>query len=139
MYVNSKVFLKLSLVYKYLLTLLFTLCSSKKDKLDIFGLRHERDDECDGTSAPVLSTFFVTRIANGSERRTANTSGQYYIDLKVYQTNDARETDSQELWKKALLRIKFQTEGDTSQWRKLQAFVQSADELFVKPPLFNSI
>ncbi|XP_026737885.1 uncharacterized protein LOC113501078 [Trichoplusia ni] len=111
---------------------------SKKNKTDIFGLRHERNDECDGSSTPVLSTFFVTRLANGNERRTANTSGEYYIDLKVYQTNDARETDSQELWRKALLRLKLQTDGDTIQWRKLQAFVQSADELFMKPPTFYS-
>lgn len=75
-------------------------------------------------------------MANGSEQRTANTDGEYYVDCKVYKTSDARDTDSMNLWKKALVRIKFQTDTDTSQWRKLQDFVHSVDKLFEEPPRF---
>lgn len=75
-------------------------------------------------------------MANGSERRNADTDGEYYVDCKVYKTGDARDTDSMTLWKKALVRIKFQTNTDTSQWRKLQDFVRSADKLFEEHPRF---
>ncbi|KAH9637115.1 hypothetical protein HF086_002809 [Spodoptera exigua] len=65
-----------------------------------------------------LPSLFVYRVANGCER-AASTDGEYYIDCKVYHANDARNTDSLELWKKAIVRIKFQADVDSPQWRKL--------------------
>lgn len=105
--------------------------------MDVFNLSRG-DGEPKNTSSSVLSSYFVNRVANGNERRVINTGGDYLIDLKVYQTNDARNTDSQELWKKALVRIKFQTEDDTPQWRKLQSLVHSIDALCEDHPTFIS-
>lgn len=107
--------------------------------MDVFGISPNNESDAEfneGTSSkrPVLSSFFVNRVANGSERRNANTNGEYYVDCKVYKTSDARDTDSMALWKKALVRIKFQTDTDTSQWRKLQDFVRLADKLFEEHP-----
>lgn len=62
--------------------------------------------------------------------------GEYYIDCKVYKADDARLTDNLELWKKALIRLKFQTDTDSPQWRKLQEFVRSVDVLFPEKPMF---
>lgn len=81
-----------------------------------------------------MSSFFVNRVANGNERRTANTDGEFYIDCKVYKSSDARDTDPLELWKKALVRLKFQTDTDSPQWQKLQNFVRSVDMLFESQP-----
>lgn len=106
---------------------------------DIFGIskRHDSDVELEEVSpGKSLSSYFVNRVANGCERRTASTNGDYYIDCKVYKTDDARTTDSLELWQKAVVRIKFQTNTDSSQWRKLQEFVRSADILFPDKPRF---
>ncbi|XP_026746969.1 uncharacterized protein LOC113508212 [Trichoplusia ni] len=98
---------------------------------DIFGISqsHRLPSTC-------LSSLFVYRVANGCERRTARTDGEYYIDCKVYRADDARNTDSLELWKKAIVRIKVQTDIDSPQWRKLQEFVRSADVLFPEKPMF---
>lgn len=104
--------------------------------MNVFNL--SRDDGEPKNTSFVLSSYFVNKVANGNERRVINTAGDYLIDLKVYQTNDARNTDSQDLWKKALVRIKFQTEDDTPQWRKLQSLVHSIDALCESHPTFIS-
>ncbi|XP_050554908.1 uncharacterized protein LOC118273196 [Spodoptera frugiperda] len=105
---------------------------------DIFGISHDHEAGADvGSSGRAcLPSLFVYRVANGCERRTAHTNGEYYIDCKVYRANDARNTDSLELWKKAIVRIKLQTDIDSPQWQKLQEFVKSADVLFPDKPIF---
>lgn len=104
---------------------------------DIFGISHSHESDTElNTGSSCLPSFFVNRVANGCERRTASTDGEYYIDCKVYKASDARLTDSQELWKKALIRVKFQSNVDSPQWRKLQEFVRSADVLFPEQPKF---
>lgn len=105
---------------------------------DIFGISHDHEAGADvGSSGRAcLPSLFVYRVANGCERRTAHTDGEYYIDCKVYRANDARNTDSLELWKKAIVRIKLQTDIDSPQWQKLQEFVKSADVLFPDKPIF---
>lgn len=118
--------------------MLFVVCFSKKTNTesDIFGVsRGSAATADDGTSARIQS-YFVNRVANGCERRTALTNGTYYIDFKVYKANDVGTTDSLELWKKALVRLKFRTETDSPQWRKLQEFVKSVDMLFPDEPRF---
>ncbi|KAH9634332.1 hypothetical protein HF086_011592 [Spodoptera exigua] len=89
---------------------------------DIFGISQgpEQGAEAGERSSDraCLPSLFVYRVANGCERRTARTDGEYYIDCKVYHANDARNTDSLELWKKAIVRIKLQADVDSPQWRK---------------------
>ncbi|CAH0625724.1 unnamed protein product [Chrysodeixis includens] len=107
---------------------------------DIFGISRDHETGAqvgEGSSGRAcLSSLFVYRVGNGCERRTAHTDGEYYIDCKVYLANDARNTDSLELWKKAIVRIKLQADLDSPQWRKLQEFVRSADVLFPDKPMF---
>lgn len=79
----------------------------------------------------------MNRVANGYERRAAITHGEFYIDCKVYKTNDVGTTDPLELWKKALVRVKFQTDIDSLQWRKLQELMRSVDTLFPENPVFS--
>uniref|UniRef100_A0A2A4J901 Uncharacterized protein n=1 Tax=Heliothis virescens TaxID=7102 RepID=A0A2A4J901_HELVI len=114
--------------------------SSKKATSDIFGISQPRDTGAEvgeGSSGQAsLSSLFVYRVANGCERRTTHTEGEYYIDCKVYRADDARNTESMELWKKALVRIKLQADIDSPQWKKLQDFVRSADVLFPDKPVF---
>ncbi|XP_022829931.1 uncharacterized protein LOC111358842 [Spodoptera litura] len=107
---------------------------------DIFGISQGNETGAEvgegSSDRACLSSLFVYRVANGCERRTASTDGEYYIDCKVYRANDARNTDSLELWKKAIVRIKLQADIDSPQWQKLQEFVRSADVLFPNKPMF---
>lgn len=104
---------------------------------DIFGVSQNRGPASSlNENDSRLPSYFVNRVGNGCERRTAITEGEYYIDCKVYKTEDARAIDSMELWKKALVRIKFQADTESPQWRTLQKFVLSTDSLFPDPPRF---
>lgn len=84
------------------------------------------------------AAYFVNRVANGIERRTANLEGEFLIDLKIYNTSDAHSDDSTDLWKKALLRIKLQIGEGTSHWQLLQKFVRSVDTVFEEEAVFYS-
>lgn len=83
-----------------------------------------------------ISSFFVNKVANGNERRTVELDGDYTVDLKVYRTNDIKDVDSMDVWRKALLRIKLQTNEDTNQWKALQRFVHNANDIFYEDPKF---
>ncbi|KAH9633608.1 hypothetical protein HF086_006121 [Spodoptera exigua] len=112
--------------------------ASKKTNTDsdIFGISKNRNIPNKEHSLDHLTSFIVNRVASGCERRATTTDGEFYIDCKVYKTEDARLTDSAELWKKALIRMKFQTDVDSLQWRKLQELVQATDILFPDKPMF---
>ncbi|KAF9405238.1 hypothetical protein HW555_013941 [Spodoptera exigua] len=102
---------------------------------DIFGISKNRNIINKEHSLDHLTSFIVNRVASGCERRATTTDGEFYIECKVYKAEDARLTDSAELWKKALIRMKFQTDVDSLQWRKLQELVQATDILFPDKPM----
>lgn len=55
-------------------------------------------------NSAAISTF-QSRVANGVSRRVASASGEFYVDLKVYNTNDFTKYAPDERWKKALLTL----------------------------------
>lgn len=100
---------------------------------DVFGLSRGVTDD---RETKVLSSFFVNRVANGNEKRSAPLEGEYVVDLKVYRTNDIQGVDPIDAWRKALIRVKLQTTEDSEQWRALQRFVHKTDEIFKEDPKF---
>ncbi|XP_069357310.1 uncharacterized protein [Maniola hyperantus] len=101
---------------------------SRKGKLlDIFGLQSD-DDE--GGAVKSLPSFIVNRVANGVQRRSVSTTGPFYLELRVYDRCDAEATESDERWKKALLRLACSVDDDSSQWKALQRLVKELHELF---------
>lgn len=56
--------------------------------------------------------------------------------MKVYKTEDVRETDPLDLWRKALLRVKLQTYEGGPHWHSLKDFITAADEIFTDDPQF---
>lgn len=79
----------------------------------------------------------MNRVATGNQRRVTDLTGEYYIDLKVYNTSDAVGSKPEERWKKALIRLKFLTNDGSPQWEYVDKLVRSAHELFEdNPPSF---
>lgn len=112
---------------------------SKTKIYDVFGLASRKEEgESGKPGAKVLPSYFINRVANGNERRTAVTEGAFYVDLKLYATKDAQDTDSLDLWKKAQVRIKFHTDENSEQWGQLYNFVRSVDSIFKEEPKFFS-
>lgn len=77
-------------------------------------------------------------MANGNERRVACLKGDYVVDLKIYHSGDVTNTDSKELWRKALVRIKLQTSDNEEQWKMMQKLISSIDKVFPDEPQFYS-
>ncbi|XP_049886632.1 uncharacterized protein LOC126381143 isoform X2 [Pectinophora gossypiella] len=113
------------------------LATKKAKTHDIFGLSHGRTVGNEGSDKRIVS-YFVNKVANGSERRTTSLDGEYVVDLKIYHANDVNNTDSREVWRKALLRIKLQTPDDSDEWKLLQKLVTRIDKNFEDEPRFYS-
>lgn len=115
---------------------MFIFRSQKRKLADIFGLQSS-DDEIGAVKS--LPSFIVNRVANGVQRRSAPTTGAFYLELRVYDRGDAETTDSDERWKKALLRLACSVDDDSSQWKTLQRLVKELHELFKESdPIFMS-
>ncbi|KAG7299657.1 hypothetical protein JYU34_016647, partial [Plutella xylostella] len=105
--------------------------TKKKPAGDLFAII--RDAEKVAKTCPEqhqLGSSIVTRVASGHVRRAAPTEGEFYVELKVYNTVDAASTTSQERWKKALVTVRLQADQDTPHWEALQKFMKSVYTLF---------
>ncbi|CAG9138370.1 unnamed protein product [Plutella xylostella] len=106
--------------------------TSGTSKLDIFGILDEAENLA-SRAAPdnyPISSSFVSRVANGSVRKSLINDGEFYVELKVYNTLDAKTSKPEERWKKALFNLKLLTEQDGEPWQALQKFVREAHSVF---------
>lgn len=72
-------------------------------------------------------------------RRTADLTGDFYVDVKVYHKGEAASTRREERWKKAAVALKVQLNKDSPPWEALQTFMHRAHELFdSSEPVFYS-
>lgn len=102
-------------------------------KLDPFNLGSEEDlavAQKKTTKKPKLESVLWSRVASGSLRRQLPLSGEFYVELRVYNTTDAETQKADERWKKALVTLKVQLNDDSEQWAALQSFVQSSSSIF---------
>ncbi|XP_063822980.1 uncharacterized protein LOC135088509 [Ostrinia nubilalis] len=77
-----------------------------------------------------IASSFTSRVSSGQCRRTAVTSGEFYIDLKVYNTDDVKNVPPEERYKKALAAVKLQCGEQSQEWEALQRFISSAYVIF---------
>lgn len=115
-------------LFNLLYLFIFSLDNKKKNK-DIFGCEYETIPSSKDTTSPAGSTF-QSRVANGISRRVASVHGEFYIDLKVYNTTDFIKYPFDERWKKALLTLKLQSDQGSTQWSLLQKFVKGCHDVF---------
>lgn len=102
----------------------------KKAIYDIFGILSE--DEELPTASPqqgCLSSSLTNKVANGAVRRVADIEGDYFVELRVYHSRDAT-VRNEDRWKKALLALKLQIDGDSVEWQHLQQFTKAAKRKF---------
>ncbi|XP_011561635.3 uncharacterized protein LOC125491061 [Plutella xylostella] len=100
----------------------------KLHTIDIFGLCNDEDEVL--AQNKTLPSFVVNRVANGNQRRVANTSGDFYVEVKVYARRDAEDAPKDTRWTKALLRLNTYVEDGSPQWKLLHRFVKEASNLF---------
>lgn len=83
--------------------------------------------------AALLKSFFSQRGSGAhTTQRDPARSGEYYIELRVYNTQEVEHEPNDERWKRALITLKTCTDTDTVIWRSLSNFVKAAKEDFKK-------
>ncbi|XP_049704256.2 uncharacterized protein LOC126056173 [Helicoverpa armigera] len=100
----------------------------KHHSSDLFGL--ENGELLPATSCGDLGSSLVSRVANGKVRRTADLTGDFYVEVKVYHKAEAASTPREDRWKKASVALKVQINRDSSPWEALQIFMRRTHELF---------
>lgn len=72
-------------------------------------------------------------------RRTADVTGDFYVEVKVYNKAEVASTLREDRWKKASVALKVQLNRNTPQWDGLQVFMRRTHELFDNSePVFYS-
>lgn len=103
---------------------------------DLFGLE---DYVPTKTSVADFGSSLISRVANGKVRRTADVSGDFYVEVKVYNKAEVASTPKEERWKKASVALKVQLNRNTPQWDGLQVFMRRTHEFFDNSePVFYS-
>lgn len=77
-----------------------------------------------------LDSSITHKLPNGTTKRARVLKGDFFIELKVYNTEDIRGELPDQRWKKSLLAVKAQIDADSSQWESLEKFVKQVKKLF---------
>lgn len=105
--------------------------SKKKEAHHPFELFPEDESLVKNYSAQdQLGSSITQRVADGITRRAVNLEGAFYLELRVYNTDDIRSELKEDRWKKALLAVKAQIDTDTPQWEYLQKLSKHLKTLF---------
>lgn len=92
------------------------------------------------TAKTLLQTYLATRVPGGRVRReTLEQVGEYYVEFRVYNTEEAAACVPDQRWRKAEVTLKAKLDRGTPQWEKLQHFMRLVHELFdeCEPVFFN--
>lgn len=115
--------LKISFTLYYLIY--FFCYRIRKRKADIFAILKSEEKlntlEVRDTSSSTSS--FTARVSSGQVRRTTTLDGDYFVDIKVYNTADWVGYKPEERYKKALSYVKIQTDINSPEWEALQRFL----------------
>lgn len=89
--------------------------------------------------AAVLRSFFSQRGSKAyTTQRDPTRSGEYFIELRVYNTQEAEQEPNDERWKRALVTLKTCTDTDSAIWRSVSTLVKAAKEDFknIQPVMY---
>lgn len=116
--------------------------SAKPTAQDLFGSDSEDDqlEQTKGKNKSPIYSYITRRLANGFSRQIDESKGgAYYIDLKVYQSDEIERVTPVNRWRYSVLTLKNKTNQNTEAWRHLQAFISASREEFKKcTPTFVS-
>lgn len=90
--------------------------------------------------AAALRSWLTQRVAGGYTSQSDPTKvGEYFVELRVYNTREVEKIPANERWKHSLLSLKLGTNTDTRFWKALNATVIAGrDELkHIQPILFT--
>lgn len=89
--------------------------------------------------AAQLDSTFTQKVANGNLRRSLPCSGEFYLELRLYNTSEIATVAPAERWKKAVTALKTQIEVESPTWGHLHKLITNIDKQFMEvEPTFYS-
>lgn len=109
---------------------------------DLFGEDDSDDGACgsSGMQPPRLPCYITRRVANGYARQyNDKKKGTYYIDLKIYDSNEVEKITPMNRWRQAIISIKTRADNTSEAWRHLSKYVKEtrAEYKSFPPTSFN--
>lgn len=109
---------------------------------DLFGDDSDDDNAAAGASGKDmrLPCYFTRRVANGYARQYfPNKKGSFYIELKIYDSNEIEKVVPMNRWRQAIVAVKTLTENNTEAWRHLSSYLKITRAEFKEcPPSFTN-
>lgn len=63
-----------------------------------------------------LTSSLTRRVADGTLRQVAELSGEFFVELKIYNTADICDVDPRQRWEKAVATLRMQLTPDSPEW-----------------------
>lgn len=83
--------------------------------------------------AAALRSFLTQRGASGfTTQRDPTKTGEYFVELRVYNSREAERLPSEERWKNALTTLKVATDFNTPLWAAVSKLIQAGKQDFAK-------
>lgn len=109
----------------------------KRKKIAVFP--DSEDESQQPIRAATLRSAFSQRVASGYSYQSDPTkTGQYFFELRVYNTREAERLSYNERWKQALVTLKLATDQNTGIWAALTGLVNAGQKEMrdIRPVLY---
>lgn len=93
---------------------------STKSGWELDSESDENDNVTRKPATPTLQSVLTRRVADGVLRRTANLTGDVFIEIKVYNSNDILTVPPKDRWERALISLKYQGKSDCLELNQLK-------------------
>lgn len=89
---------------------------------DLFGTDSE-DEETPPPPTSNLPTVFCRRVANGVTKQISNSSGDFYVEIKLYEASEVEKVAGEDRWRHAIVSAKTKLKHGGREWDLLQKLV----------------
>lgn len=85
---------------------------------------------------PPLYSYFTRRMAKGYSRQISETKeGKYYVEMKIYNTDEIKKIMPINRWRSAITTIKTKLDENKESWHHIKEFIKSTQKDFKNCPL----
>ena len=89
-----------------------------------------------GKNAPPLFSYFTKRAKKGYSRQISESKhGKYYVELKIYETDEIKKIQPVNRWRHSIATIKTHLNEDADSWNHIKEFVLLTQNDFKNCPI----
>ncbi|KAL4702263.1 hypothetical protein ACJJTC_002858 [Scirpophaga incertulas] len=109
---------------------------------DLFNSGSEEEDSVaqpssskPGKLVPPIYSYLTRRESKGYSRRTMEKQqGKYYVEVKIYDTEEIKKIQPINRWRYAITTVKTKLNEDSRSWQHIKEFIREANKDFKSCP-----